>query len=169
MSLRRMILILLTAFSFTMKAQPKTDSLSHHSPRKAILLSALLPGAGQAYNKKYWKIPVIYALGGGATYLLYINQNRFTDFRDAVRFSANNGNVPVTLYGDTYTREQLTVGRDSYRRTRDLSILGVALVYALQLIDANVDAHLYGWDMSPSLTYINKNTIPLITLTHTFR
>lgn len=163
--IRAIFIVLCLASGFMVRSQiPITDTTKTiHSPRKAVLWSAVLPGAGQVYNKKAWKVPIIYGAGVATGYLLWFNQTRFVLFRDAVRWSSQNNNAPVTLQGYSYSRDQLTAGRNSYRRTRDFSILAVALVYALQLADANVDAHLFQWDMSDNLTWriLSGNSISI--------
>jgi hypothetical protein len=115
------------------------------APKKAALYSALLPGLGQAYNKRYWKIPVIYAAAGGLTYLLIINQKEFKSYSDALklRYDSNPNTIDqFTQYSD----DNLVTLKKQYRRWRDLSALGIAAVYLINIVDANVDAHLKGFE-----------------------
>jgi hypothetical protein len=116
-------------------------SIKEHSPKRAALYSAVLPGLGQAYNKKYWKIPVLYALGGGLGYAIYKNNINYQDYRLAYRQHLE-GNT--ALY-PTYSLAQLKQSRDYWHRFRDLSIVGAVFLYSLQIIDATVDAHLFGF------------------------
>lgn len=123
-----------------------------HSPRKAGIYSAILPGLGQAYNRKYWKIGVI---GVGAAALVYSYQFSSKNYRlhkDELilrQSDAPNGfNGDLVLYSDGDLNEL----QDFYRRNRDLSIIGFALLYTLNIIDATVDAHFFDFNMSDDLS-----------------
>lgn len=122
--------------------------VSPHSPRKATIFSAVLPGLGQAYNKKYWKIPIVYAGMGAFGYLTWSNQNQFNNYRNAYMKLANN---EPNDYPD-FNKEALINKMDGYRKQRDLCILGMAAFYAIQIVDANVDANLFDFDISDDLT-----------------
>lgn len=112
-----------------------------HSPKKAALYSAVLPGLGQMYNKKYWKVPVLYAFAGGIGYAMYKTNSNYQDFRLAYRLRLDGD---TTLYSN-YNLSQLKQARDYWHRYRDLSIVGAVFLYGLQIIDATVDAHLFGF------------------------
>ena len=123
---------------------------SVHSPRKAALLSALLPGAGQFYNKKYWKMPLIYGAGAAGGYLIHTNYSDYSKFRRAYIY--RNDNDPATV--DDFPQldgEQLKVYRDSYRRNMELSVILTTAVYLLQVLDATVDGHLYDFRVSKEM------------------
>ena len=127
-------------------------SKAFHSPRKAGIYSAILPGLGQAYNRKYWKIGVI---GIGAAALVYSYQFSSSNYRlhkDELilrQSDAPNGfNNELALYSDGDLNEL----QDFYRRNRDLSIIGFALLYTLNIIDATVDAHFFDFNMSDDLS-----------------
>ncbi len=126
------------------------DTSRQHSPRLATILSAALPGAGQFYNRKYWKIPVIYALGGGLIYSLHHNNKNYHQFRRAYTQFHNSGE-PVSGF-EMYSKEQLKIIKDQYRRNRDLSIIGITLLYVLNIVDASVDAHLFDYDIGDDLS-----------------
>jgi hypothetical protein len=121
-----------------------------HSPRKATILSAVLPGAGQAYNRKYWKMPIVYAGMGTAAYFIYFNNQQFQLYKDAL--IADLDGDPNTVNTIGFTTSQLDQLQETYRRWRDLSWFALAGVYVLQIIDANVDAYLFYYDVSDDLS-----------------
>ncbi len=130
------------------------------SVKKATTLSIICPGAGQIYNKSYWKVPIV--IGGMASmvYVIDWNNRGFQRFKKAYAlradFDANPGNYPDGVSHDEfkgrYSATYLKNLRDAYRRNRDLSIILTAAVYAFQAIDAHVDAHLKDFDVSDDLT-----------------
>lgn len=117
--------------------------------RRATLMSVFLPGLGQAYNKKYWKIPIIYAGLGGFTYMYIFNNQEYTYYRDNLRAITDNN--PATENLTFYNQDQLKVLKDQYKKSRDLAIFGFFAIYALNIIDANVDGHLVSFDVSDNL------------------
>ena len=123
------------------------------SPRKATLLSLALPGAGQAYNRSYWKMPIIY--GGFAVlgYLMVDNNKLYRQFQDGYVRKANYPMEVISLQNySNLSKEKLKQGSDLYRRYRDLDIILMAVLWALNVADANVDAHLKGFDMNEDLS-----------------
>lgn len=139
---------------------PSVDSvLRVHSPRKATIRSAIIPGWGQVYNKKYWKVPIVYgALGTSAGVFIY-NLNWYKRFRYAYRVlvtkdSAGFVNVHPDLvpFLDQRFQETLRNNRDEFRRNVDYSALIFALLWGLNIVDASVDAHLKSFDVSPDLS-----------------
>ena len=125
----------------------KHDS-AYQNPHTAALLSAILPGLGQVYNKKYWKVPIVYV--GFATFAFFIDYNRknYLLFKQAHIDFPNyhlNYDFPLSL-------EQIDRAKDSFKRYRDLSIIGTAGFYILQIIDATVDAYLFDWNVTEDLT-----------------
>ena len=122
-------------------------SLLQKDPKKATLLSAILPGAGQVYNDKSWKVPILYA--GILTDLYFINYNhrRYESFRDAL--FALDKKEPNQF--PSLNRAALVRNVDYWRQNRDLTVLLLLGIYALNLVDANVDAHLSGFDISEDL------------------
>jgi len=123
---------------------------TYSGPRKASIMSAILPGLGQAYNKKYWKIPIVYAGIGGFGYMFVNNNNQYNYYRKNLR--AANGLVPGAVNETHYSSDQLQVLKLSYRKKRDFAIIGLALIYILNIVDANVDAHLKTFDVSDDLS-----------------
>jgi hypothetical protein len=125
---------------------------ARYNPRKAVLYAAVLPGLGQAYNKKYWKIPLIY--GGG--YALYWFAKRRHDFYVQYRQEIFE-NVEAGQDDDSdLTRSGLPMSTvrsisNRARRERDLYIIVIGLLYAMQMVDAHVDAHLKEFDINPNL------------------
>lgn len=126
---------------------PTVQSPLPKSPKKATLLSALLPGAGQVYNGKAWKVPLIY--GGIITdaYFIGFNNRRYNSFKDAL--SAFDEGVRNEF--PSLNRDALVRNVDFWRRNRDICILLMGAIYALNIIDANVDAHLSGFEITDDL------------------
>ena len=124
---------------------------AYHSPKKAGWLSTAIPGLGQAYNKKYWKIPVIYAAFGGITYFLIKNNGEYIKYRDA--YIARIDDDPTTIDDfPEYTTENLRVYKNIYWKKRDFNIILLAGVFTLNILDAIVDAHFYTYDISDDLS-----------------
>jgi hypothetical protein len=116
---------------------------------KAARLSAIVPGLGQAYNKKYWKVPIVYAGAALITYFAITNNQDYNTFKEAYNVRKSGG---VDQYKNIYSTEQLALIRDDARRYRDMSIaFGIGL-YALNVIDAYVDRHLMEFDVSDELS-----------------
>jgi len=140
----------------------KSKTPKAHSPKKAALYSAVLPGLGQAYNRKYWKIPIIAAGTGALFYSFNFNQSRFSSFKEElVKRQQNLGNLDPEL--DRYSDANLNELQDFYRRNRDLTIVGFALLYALNIIDATVDAHLFDFSVNDDLSlHLRPASLPLL-------
>jgi hypothetical protein len=139
------------------------------NPTKAVLYSAILPGLGQIYNRKYWKLPLVYGAFMGCTYAIIWNGTQYNGYQNAykdfISVDSKEDRWMDYLYGaytkdtakwtgnmKTNFRNSLKSGRDYYRRYRDLSIIITVGVYALSIIDAYVDAQLYEFDVSPDLS-----------------
>ena len=118
------------------------------NPGRAAIYSALLPGLGQAYNGEYWKIPVYYTGLITAGYFVWNNSVNYNRFRNIYREATST----EVAYTGPITADQAKYYRDSYRRLRDYSILATALVYVLQIIDANVFAFMYDFEVSDDLS-----------------
>lgn len=119
------------------------------NPKIATILSAILPGAGQIYNEKVWKVPIIY--GGIITnaYFAEFNNRRYQVFRDALfAFDRRDANPQFP----NLNRDALVRNVNYWRRNRDLVFIFFSVIYALNIIDAQVDAHLSGFDISDDLT-----------------
>lgn len=121
-----------------------------HSPSKATWLSVALPGAGQVYNDRWWKVPIIYA-GFAATSYYIVDNNRELQFWTNI-IDQRLDSTQTDEYVGIYNNEQLFTIQNSYRRSRDLSIILTVAIYGLQILDANVDAHLYYFDISDDIS-----------------
>ncbi|MBE6335771.1 MAG: hypothetical protein E7066_03740 [Lentimicrobiaceae bacterium] len=136
----------------------KNDSIveqKKHDPKKATLYSAVLPGLGQAYNKKYWKIPIVYAGIGTIFYVATSNGNEYRNYRQAYDYkTGTNTDVSedVISIANRYSAENLIFLRDNYRRNMELSWIIMAVWYGLNIIDATVDAHFFEYDIGDDLT-----------------
>ena len=130
----------------------------YHSPKKATIMSACLPGLGQAYNKKYWKMPVIYAGLGAATYSTIWNFGKYKTYRDAYKARVDDDPATTDPF-DRYTASNLLDIRNYYRRNVELSVIIVVAVYAQNIVDAAVDAHLYDFNISNDLSMSVQPTI----------
>ena len=125
-----------------------------HSPKKATILSAVLPGAGQFYNKKYWKPPIIYAIGGGLGYIAYTNFKKYDGYRDIIiKRTSSPDSIPFDdIYASLYTTDNLLVLQNGFRTNFEYASVGLFLIYVLQIVDATVDAHLFYFDISDDLS-----------------
>ncbi len=165
-------------FSDTTKLLMRTDSAATAyadtarvfvpDPTRAVWYSAVLPGLGQIYNRKYWKLPIL--IGGfmGLAYGISFNSRYYADYSTAYRDSYSNDPnansyinfLPYNYRNDKewieqnmeWIRSSVKRKKDFYRRNRDLCIIGMFGVYALAMIDAYVDAQLYTFDISPDVS-----------------
>ncbi len=131
-----------------LKKEEVPTSFLPRDPKKATLLSAILPGAGQVYNGKSWKVPILYAGILTDLYFVQYNHKRYDRFREAL-FALDKGE-PNPF--PSLNRAALVRNVDYWRQNRDLTLLLLLGIYALNLVDANVDAHLSGFDISEDLT-----------------
>ncbi|MDR1197424.1 MAG: DUF5683 domain-containing protein [Prevotellaceae bacterium] len=137
-------------------ASYKTDKKnSPRTPQRATLYSALLPGLGQAYNGDYWKIPIIYGGLGFCVYWIDQCDSQYQRYRTAYnkKYAVETGTgVDLDEFGGRYSSTTLKNARDMARRNRDLTILVTGLVYILNIVDANVFAHLSYFDINDELS-----------------
>lgn len=122
-----------------------------HSPKTAAIMSACLPGLGQIYNKKYWKLAIIYPAMGGLVFGISWNHHYYKYYRDALRARYDDDPAtvdPLSLYSD----DRIVTMKNYYQRYRDMCVIGFAATYLLQVIDASVDAHLFYFDVGPDLS-----------------
>lgn len=122
---------------------------NYRSPQRAALYSTFLPGLGQAYNNKYWKIPVIYAGLGTFTYMTIDFNNEFNRFKTAYILRSEGEDDE---FAGILNEQALLNEMDRWRKNRDYSIIGIIAFYVLQIIDANVDAHMFDFDVSDDLS-----------------
>ncbi len=150
------IIILLTFFLFSFKSgsAQKTvgDTALHHSPTLASLLSMAVPGAGQVYNKKYWKVPIIYGLGGYLTYAALHNNTEYNRFKTAYLYATDGDPNTVDEFNGEIPDDQLQYYKDTYRHQRDLNVIGIMAIYIMNIVDASVDAHFFDYDISDDLS-----------------
>ena len=147
--------------SAKIQTDTKTDSLiKKHSPKKAAIYSAILPGLGQIYNKKYWKLPIVYAIMGTSAGIFIYNYNNYKDTRFAyrvkynMRFNHTDSALFVQIKDNLkpLSEESLRFYRNQFRRDIDYSVLVFILLWGLNVVDATVDAHLKTFDVSPDLS-----------------
>ncbi len=117
------------------------EGVKQKDPERAALLSAAFPGAGQIYNDRYWKVPIV--LGGGAAlgYGIHWNHVRYVDTRSAL-FAVRTGNIDPENPLHSISEGTLESETDRFRRDRDALIIGSILAYFIVITDAYVDAHL---------------------------
>lgn len=136
-----------------------------HSPRIAGLASAIIPGSGQVYNHKYWKVPIVYAGLATAGFFAYFNANVYYTIRNNLNSRVSGDSTPepqflilnsiiskTTVNLNDFTFDDLIVLEDDYRKYFTLSIIAGGVVYMLNIFDAVVDAHLYHFDVSDDLS-----------------
>ena len=143
------------------KQQEVSGPIDPLRPSKAAFYSAVLPGLGQAYNKRYWKVPIVWGAIGAGVYAINFNNDRYDRFRDAFKrrragftddefYDLNNsGIVPGS---PDFSDEALQDAQIRAQRDRDLSILITVILYVLNIIDANVDAHLQQFNVNENLS-----------------
>lgn len=127
------------------------DSTKWDDPKKATILAMVLPGAGQMYNKKYWKAGIVYAGIGGLIYMYKYNTDSLVKYQ-AILTSKIDGDSNTVDLAPNRSEPSIKSDRDFHRRYRDLSIVGFVGLYALQIIDANVDAHLKEFKVNKDLS-----------------
>ncbi len=143
------------------------------APSKAAFYSAILPGLGQVYNKRYWKVPIVYAVIGTGVYAYTYNDDLYDRFRTAFKrrqagftddeFYDVNGDNAVGSAPDLDTGD-LERQQENYQRDRDLALVVTIAMYALNIIDANVDSHLKQFNIDEDLSmdvqpYLDLNPI----------
>ncbi|MFY8132518.1 MAG: DUF5683 domain-containing protein [Bacteroidia bacterium] len=133
------------------------DSVIHHSPKKAAIKSACLPGLGQAYNQKYWKIPVAYTLMGGALYFHFDQKKEFnaakSNYQAKWYYEQNKATQPQLIDPfPTNSLSSLSSEKMRLKNSKDLGIILLVLAYGLQIADATVDAHLFEFNVSDDLS-----------------
>lgn len=123
-----------------------------HVPKKATMYSAILPGAGTVYNRKnYWKIPIVYGALGAGGYFIVTNHKKYRLYKNELIFRIDNG-AYGNLELDRFSNDNLFTLQDQYRRMRDFSVVLTAVAYVVQIVDATVDAHFVGFDVSEDLS-----------------
>ena len=153
------------------KDTTKLQEIDPLRPSKAAFYSAILPGLGQAYNKKYWKIPLVYGAIGTSMYFYLDNNKKYHNYRDAYKKRV----LGLPDEYDYLDDSRLIAAQRFYQRNRDLSLLVTIAFYVLNIVDANVDAHLTQFNVSEKLSlapdiYQNEFTAkPNIGLTFNYK
>ncbi len=142
-----------------------TDSINKKNPKLAAWLSVFVPGLGQAYNEKYWKIPVFYTVFGTFIYQQQLNSKRYRRYLNALIALTDDDESTVSEF-PSYSEKELEFNRKKFRRNRDLYLLLTIATWLLNWVDASVDAHLYDFDISDDLTIKLR---PTILQTHTYK
>ena len=127
----------------------KSSEINVLAPAKAAFYSAVFPGMGQIYNKKYWKVPLVYGALGTTIYFYINNNKKYHLFRDAYKRRLEGVNDDIYAYLDN---SRLIAAQKFYQNNRDLSALLTGLFYILNILDANVDAHLMQFNVNDKLT-----------------
>lgn len=114
-------------------------------------MSAIIPGLGQIYNEKYWKVGIIYGAGFVMGLGMKYNSDSMRQYQRALNARVDTSSATIDTWYPLLTDAKVTGERDYYRRNRDMLILGFLGLYALQIIDANVDAHLKEFEINKDL------------------
>lgn len=130
------------------------DNFKPLSPAKAAFRSAVLPGLGQAFNKKYWKIPIVWAAMGSGVYFYHTNNSNFNRARTAYKLRINEKPDEFDgLDGNIFlSKDALISAQKSYKKDRDLSLLVTVGLYVLQIVEASVNAHLLQLNVDSDLS-----------------
>ena len=126
-----------------------------HNPKVATFRSAVLPGWGQAYNKKYWKIPIVYGALGTAAGVFIYNIKTYKLLRQAVVYRSDRDTANDVLVAPEFaslSTESIRFYRNAYRQNIDYSVLAFLVIWGLNVVDATVDGHLKAFDVSPNIT-----------------
>ena len=126
---------------------------TRYDPQRALLLAAVVPGLGQIYTKKYWKLPLVYGGFFALGYAFNQYNNYYQQYKKELFYNLENGYDQDSQHrpGDPYTTGSYRTAVDFYRNKRDLMVLLLGGMYFLQIIDAHVDAHLKEFDLNPNL------------------
>ncbi len=133
----------------------RTDTLDwrqRHSAKRAALFSAVVPGTGQIYNRKYWKAPIVWAGLGASFYFVQRNGSEFRRYKDAYLAVTDNDPTTVDEFEGQVSASQLLEVTNTYRKWRDMSYIAVGLVYILNIVDASVDANFVRFDVGRDLS-----------------
>lgn len=130
----------------------KADEINPIAPAKAAFYSAILPGLGQAYNKKYWKIPIVYAaIGTGVGIYAYNNKN-YHNYRDEYKRRLAGTEDKSDPKYNYLSDQQLISAQKQFQKNRDLSLMITIGIYILNIVEANVNAHLMQFNVSENLS-----------------
>lgn len=122
------------------------------APSRAAFYSAIVPGLGQVFNKKYWKLPLVYAGVGAPIYFYVDNDNKYRDYRNEYKKRLRGIYDPEDPIFGKLDNERVAQGQQFYQRNRDLSLVVAIGFYILNVVDANIDAHLMQFNVNDKLT-----------------
>lgn len=156
------------------------ENIKKKTPKKAMILSTIMPGLGQAYNKKGWKIPVIYAAIGTGVFFINYTNNLHKEYKESYIIRTDNNPNTIDLYDalyqhlhpdynpnnppNTYSEDNLIELQEYYKRSLELSYIITAGLYILNILDAYVDAHLFEFNVNENLSL---EVSPIHTITQT--
>ena len=145
--------------------QVKKENINILRPSKAAFYSAVFPGLGQVYNKKAWKVPIVFSTIGISGYAYDFNKKKYFSYRNAYKRRLA-GFTDDEFYGNglypSISNDGLIRAQNTLKRNKELSILVTVGLYILNIIDANVDAHLLQYNLDDNLTLepkINYNEV----------
>ena len=143
----------------TQKKQKRDWATWSPDPQRALWMALVIPGGGQIYNRKYWKLPIVYGCFVGVTYAIVWTSNQYSDYMRGYKEACDvdpNTNYHLKLlpagYPENQAEQYMLTQLNSFRRYRDLCIVAGVAVFALSVIDAYVDAQLANFDVSPDLS-----------------
>ena len=143
------ILVSVLSYSQEEESNSQIDVLR---PSKASFYSAVLPGLGQIYNKKAWKVPIVYAAIGISGYSYDFNKKKFWSYRDAYK-RRKAGYTDDQYQGIIINDDRLLDGQDFHKKYKDLSMVFLVGFYFLNILDANIDAHLLDFNVDENLSF----------------
>jgi hypothetical protein len=144
-----------------LRIAPDSSTRKKHNPRRATIYSAILPGAGQVYNGKFWKVPIVYAAIGIPAYFYFDNKKWYNKCQYALTVTVNGSQGDSLAKVDPLLRvfvdrgdvNGIITNRDSFRKNEDYSVLFFLLFYGLNIVDATVDAHLRDFNVNSDLSF----------------
>lgn len=137
------------------------DWKARHSPQRAAIYSAILPGAGQIYNRKYWKVPIVLGGLGVCYYFIHDNTQQYERYKKDYLAMVDTDPNTVDEFNGAYSPDALRNVADTYHRWRDLSYLAISLVYVLNVMDAAVDGYFVRFNVSPDLSMDLHPSLPM--------
>lgn len=137
----------------------KIDDPKKHNATRAAYYSAILPGLGQAYNKKYWKIPIVYAGIGTSLYFAKNNRDYYKNYKTELEFRSVG---ETTGFRSRLSEDKLNDGLERWRKYRDIAYASAVGVYLLNILDATVDAHLYDFNVDDDFSFRPTPNLQLI-------
>lgn len=146
------------------KQKEKKIDTTHYSPKKAAIWGASFPGLGQVYNKKYWKLPIVYGILGTTIYFMVSNGQKLRTYNGYIRNIYNDITNPSPY--DRLSLSETESFRDTYRRNLHIACFGTIFAWGLSIVDAVVDAHLRGFDISDKLSLKIKPELNYSNLTY---